>query len=163
MVASSPLNRGQQRPHPSATTEQVRALLTAEEWRLVEKHRGPVKRVRKLLRIAETRLQQAQLLIAQQEVAQATTKVAQYTIIISYSLTFIEGLPSKHRKKRRNAYKEFDVRVREQLYLLQQLKREFPVNNETIDEALFTAERLRIIALNRFSGAEIIKVPEKHP
>lgn len=151
---------GQHENHQAVTEEEAKAAMTDQEWLSVEKKGNPVKRVRKLLEIADGQLAQTRTLTAQEKFVEATTTIQNYTTIISYALHFIEGLPENQHKQQRSAYKEFDVRVRKQIPTLKELKHEFPVGNQVVDDALFTAERLRIIALNRFSGAEIIKVPE---
>ncbi|MBI3950023.1 MAG: hypothetical protein HY314_06170 [Acidobacteria bacterium] len=154
---------GQDKNQPSAAEEAVKASLTDQEWALVDKEGNPVKRVRKLLDIAAYRLGQAQMFTAREQYSEASSLLESYTTIISYTMDLIDRLPENERKRQRSAYKEFDVQVRKQLQTLQELKRNLPVDNQAIENALFTAQRLRIIALNRFSGAEIIKVPEEKP
>jgi hypothetical protein len=159
---ASPLRLfGQQDHQQTIPEEDAKATMSAQEWASVNKESNPVKRTRRWLAIAANRLEEAQTLTAQDQFAEATTLVKKYTTIISYALQFIDRLSNGQRKAQRSAYKEFDVRVRDQIKALNELKRDLPVGNQAIDEALFTAQRLRIIALNRFSGAEIIKVPEK--
>jgi hypothetical protein len=155
----APLGLGAQQD-PGVLEQAARAVMTAQEWLQVDKEGKPSKRVRKLLEIAADRLRQAQALTAQEQLAEATTLVENYTTLISYGISFIDSLPENQRKRQRNAYKEFDVRLRQQIPALMELRRSFPTDSQALENALFTAQRLRIIALNGFSGAEIIKVPE---
>ena len=138
-------------------------LLTADEWKAVDRHGNQVKRVRELLKVAASRLERTHQLTAQEAFADATKLMEDYTTIISYTFAFIEDIPEKDRKRRRSAYKEFDLSVRKQIQALEGLRHSWPVGNTAAEDALLTAERLRIMALNRFSGMEIIRVPEKRP
>lgn len=154
---------GHQEDQPQVTEDEAKAVMTDPEWFSVNKERNPSKRVRKLLEVAAARLHQAQALTTQGHYAEVISLLEHYTTLISYAIAFIDGLPENQRKRQRGAYKEFDVRVRQQIPTLTELRRNFPTENPVIENALFTAQRLRIIALNGFSGAEIIKVPEEKP
>jgi tetratricopeptide (TPR) repeat protein len=143
--------------------EDIQTLLTADEWKVVNRHGNQVKRVRELLKVAANRLERARQLTTREAFTEATKLVEDYTAIISYTLTFIDNIPDKDRKRRRSAYKEFDLAVRKQIQSLEDLRHSWPVGNTVAEEAVTTAQRLRIMALNGFSGAEIFRVPEKRP
>jgi hypothetical protein len=161
MVSTTTLSLSAQDENRRGVTEAaVRAAVTDQEWFLVQKEGNPVKRVRRLLEIAMDRLRRAQPLASQEQYAEADMLVESYTTIISHAMAFIDDLPDSEHKRQRNAYKEFDLGMRKQIKTLQELTRSFPINHQAIEAAVFTAQRLRIIALNRFSGVEIIKVPE---
>ncbi len=151
----------QEESSSSAFEEKNQPALTDEEWREVNDEGNPVKRVRKLLEVAADRLSLIRTIITQEQFAEATILVETYTPIITYTMTFIDEMPEKERKKQRNAYKEFDLRIRKQIQTLEELRRTFPANNQAIEDSLVTVRRLRIIALNRFSGDKIFKVPER--
>jgi hypothetical protein len=148
---------------PTVTEDDVKKRLTAVEWQSVSRHDNQAKRVRELMKAAGLRLLNARQQTAREAFAEATTLVEDYIAIISYAFTSIDGIPAKDRKRRQNACKEFDLAVRRQLQVLRDLRHEFPVGNTRAEDAFQLAERLRIMALNRFSGAPIIGVPEGRP
>lgn len=160
MVVIPGLGRGGQEGQSRITEDEAKAVMTDQEWLLVNREKKPTKRVRKWLDVAADRLSRAQALIAQERYADAIPLIEHYTPLISSAIAFIDGLPKEQRKQQRSAYKEFDVRVRRHIPLLMELRRDFPTEHPTLERALLTAQRLRILALNGFSGAEIIKVPE---
>jgi tetratricopeptide (TPR) repeat protein len=162
-VSAQETNPPQPASSIAVSQEDIQSRLTAEEWRKVNEQGNQVKRVRELLKVATNRLGRTRQLAAQGSFTEATRLMQDYTEIISHTLTFIDTIPKKDRKRRQSAYKEFDLRVREQIRTLRELRHEFPVGNTVVEEALQTAERLRIMALNQFSGMEMIRVPNERP
>lgn len=163
MVATSVCLSGQDKIQEGRAGETAEPNLTDQERATIQKETNPAKRARKLLDIAKGRLAQAQTLMPQEQYAEAGRLVQDYTAILSYTMALIDSLPRNDRKRQRSAYKDFDLRVRKQIPTLEELKRSALVDMPAIETALSTAQRLRIVALNGFSGAEIMKVPEQRP
>ena len=148
-----------QEPKPSGLTQHFTMALTDQEWSEIRQEDNPTKRVRKLLNIAANRLTQAYSLAQQEQYADIPTLLGQYKNILTYAMDSVDSLPEPERKRQRNAYKEFDLNLRKHIPMLNEVKRGFPNEHPTIEDSLLTAQRLRMTALNRFSGAEIFKIP----
>lgn len=157
---------GQDRPPPPSfewaqALERARELLAPEEWRSVEKEDHAVKRVKKLVEVASMRLNEARARVNAGMFDPAARALSQYQVIVSAAFSTIDPLTEGDRKRRRSGYKEFDVRTRPHLPILERMAREFTAQNLPDGEAvLVSVRRLRALALNRFSGSEIMAVPE---
>lgn len=148
-----------QEPIPTPVNRSSPAMLTAEEWAEVREEDNPTKRTRKLMGMAARRLAQTQALIQQEHYGDTLPLLEQYKQILTYTMDSIDSLPDAERKRQRNAYKEIDLALRKHIPILQEIKRNFPHEHAMIEDSLLTAQRLRLIALNRFSGTEIFKIP----
>ncbi len=138
----------------------LRQALTPQEWKSVEHEDDTVKRVRKLLDFSSSRLSDARDKLKQVAFSEAAQALVQYEAIITGAFYSIDPLTAKNDRKRRSSYKEFDVRTRPQLHTLELLARDFAgQNSPAAENALTNTRRLRAMALNRFSGSKIIKVP----
>lgn len=144
---------------PAPVNRLSSAALTAEEWSEVRQEDNPTKRTRKLLSMAARRLAQAQAFIQREHYSDVLTLLEQYKHILVYALDSIDSLPEPERKRQRNAYKEIDLSLRKQIPILQEIKRNFPREHPVVEDSLLAAQRLRMTALNRFSGSDIFKIP----
>jgi hypothetical protein len=148
-----------QEPKPPGATRHLTMTLTDQEWSDIRQEDNPTKRVRKLLNIAANRLTQAYSLAQQEQFADIPSLLGQYKSIVTYAMDSVDSLPEPERRRQRNAYKEFDLNLRKHIPMLNEVKRNFPNEHPTVEDSLLTAQRLRMTALNRFSGAEIFKIP----
>lgn len=144
---------------PTPVNRSSPVMLTAEEWAEVREEDNPTKRTRKLMGIAARRLAQGQAFIQREHYDDVLKLLEQYKQILTYTMDSVDSLPDPERKRHRNAYKEIDLALRKHIPILQEIKRNFPHEHSMIEDSLLTAQRLRLIALNRFSGTEIFKIP----
>ena len=169
LAASARASAGRQQDQPPAQATndysqalaRAREVLTPDEWRSVEKEDDAVKRVRRFVEFASLRLDEARSQVSAGALDAAARALAQYQAIVAGAFYCIDPVTEGNKKKRRSSYKEFDIKTRPQLPVLERLAREFTGQNSSAAEAALThARRLRAMALNRFSGSKIIKVPD---
>ncbi|MCS6816309.1 MAG: DUF5667 domain-containing protein [Blastocatellia bacterium] len=135
------------------------ALLTPEERAQFARERNPAKQVRLLLKIAENRLRDAKRLTDQESFDSALSVLLAYQALLEHAFAQIETVPPGGRRK--GAYKDFDLHVRQHLKDLEPTVRAFPMSLASeAERVLKTATRLRFEALNAFAGERILTHPQ---
>lgn len=144
-------------PQPDKV-EDEKNRLTEEELSAISKPENPNNRMKTYVRLSEQRLKKARDFINQENFAASGEQIKGYTFLIADA-----GRVSKESiPKGDKAHKTLETALREQVRLLESLKRDLSLSyGEVVELALKTAQQVRRQALNLLLGSGILSESEK--
>lgn len=144
-------------PQPDKV-EDGKNRLTEEELSAISKLESPNNRIKTYVRLSEQRLKKAREYVNQENHAASSEQIKGYTALIADA-----GRVSKESiPKQDKAHKTLEVALREQVRLLEGLKRDLSTSYfEVVELALKTTLQVRRQALNLLLGEGILSDTEK--
>jgi hypothetical protein len=155
MLVSAAL--AQENPSPQLTAPPPPKVISTEERSKIDENKDAKARIRTTLELAETRLNNAQLLTDQHDFHAASTELGRYAALIEDALAFLNPM-SRDRNKTRDLYKRVELALRAHGPRITSIRRVTPLEYAVwIKQLEDFARKGRTEALNSFYGHTVVR------
>lgn len=143
----------------AAADEKARVLTLLPDGiqKRLSKEQGARDHVKLVLGLAGEQLVRAMRAASADE---ALVEINLYERIIIYTRLYLEGIQAERERDRKLMWKAFELNLREQIAILEQLEHDKNLPLEKIDPVIMRAQGYRVEMLNNIFGAPIVAPPQ---